>query len=90
MSIVEAMACQKPVIVTNIWALNTLIQDRENGILVEPRSVDDLAQAIQLLFRDAPFRARMGKAGRMTAEERFSLDRMVEELEDVYEEVLRN
>ena len=89
LSIVEAMACQKPVIVTNIWALNTLIENRVNGILVEPRSVEDLAQAILLLLKDTGFRESIGRAGQKTAETRFSLDRMVEEIEDIYEEVLR-
>jgi glycosyltransferase involved in cell wall biosynthesis len=89
LSIVEAMACQKPVIVTNIWALNTLIQNKVNGILVEPRNVEDLAGAIWLLHENRSFREGIGQAGRVTAEQRFSLDRMVDELEDVYEEALK-
>ena len=88
LSIVEAMVCQKPVIVTNIWALNTLIQDRVNGVLVEPRSVKDLADAIRRFLEDPEFRERIGKAGQAIAWERFSLDRMAHELEKVYEEVL--
>lgn len=87
-SIVEAMACKKPVIVTNIWALNTLIQNHENGILVEPRDAQELAQALQLILKDQAFRNRIGKAGYETAERRFSLDRMVLELENVYREAL--
>ena len=89
LSIVEAMACQKPVIVTNIWALNTLIQDQVNGILVEPRSAGDLARAIRLVLKDEALRERIGRAGQETARNSFSLDRMVLELEAVYEEVLR-
>lgn len=89
LSIAEAMACYKPVIVTNIWALNTLIQNRVNGILVEPRDVDDLAAAIRLLVNDTILREGIGKAGRRTAESRFSLDRVIKELESVYEEVLK-
>lgn len=90
LSIVEAMACQKPVIVTNIWALNTLIQDRVNGILVEPRNADDLAAAIRLVLKDSSLREAIGRAGLETAKRSFSLDRMVQEMEAVYEEVLRN
>lgn len=88
LSIVEAMACQKPVIVTNIWALNTLILNRVNGILVEPRDVGDLSSAIRLLLKDDSLREGIGISGKRTAEFRFSLDRMVEELEKVYEKVL--
>ncbi|MCM8776053.1 MAG: glycosyltransferase, partial [Candidatus Omnitrophica bacterium] len=46
LSIIEAMACRKPVIVTNIWALNSLVQNYETGILVEPRNVKELAREI--------------------------------------------
>ena len=86
-SIVEAMACKKPVVVTNIWALNTIIQDRVNGILVEPRDAKHLAEVIRLLIKNEKFREAIGKAGQKTAEERFSVDRMALEIENVYEEV---
>ena len=88
LSIAEAMTCEKPVIVTNIWALNTLIQDRVNGVLVEPKNVEHLAEAIHYMLSHPEFRKKIGKAGRRTAEERFSLERMVRELESVYEEAL--
>ena len=89
LSIAEAMTCGKPVIVTNIWALNTLIQDQVNGLLVEPRNVSDLGGSIRFMLKDSEFRERIGIAGQRTAKERFSLHRMVLELESVYEEVLR-
>lgn len=89
LSIVEAMICQKPIIVTNIWALNTLIQNGVNGILVEPRDVEGLADAIRRVLNDANFRERISKAGQETAYERFALGRMVGELEAVYQEVLQ-
>lgn len=88
LSIVEAMACQKPVIVTNIWALNTLIQDRVNGIMVEPRDTEHLARAIRQFITDPALSKRIGMAGQETAHVRFSIGRMVQELEKVYEEVL--
>ena len=88
LSIVEAMTCKKPVIVTNIWALNTLIEDRVNGILVEPRDPIHLANAIRTLVKDPILSAKIGAAGQETARKRFSLNRMALELEAVYEEVL--
>ena len=89
LSIIEAMICQKPIIVTNIWALNTLIQNGVNGILVEPCDVEGLAEAIRRFLNDANFWERISKAGQETAQQRFALDRMVEELMAVYQEVLR-
>lgn len=89
LSIVEAMICQKPIIVTNIWALNTMIQNGVNGILVEPRDVESLAGAIRLILNDPDLRERISKSGQETAQQRFSLGRMAEELEAVYQEVLQ-
>ena len=89
LSVAEAMACGKPIIATNIWALNALIENRVNGILVEPRSVSALAEAILFIYKNKTFRESIAEAGRKTAAERFSMDRMVRELETVYEEVLQ-
>lgn len=88
LSIVEAMSCRKPVVVTDIWALNAVVQNGVNGVLVKPRDVEDLAGAIQKVLRDDGFREKISQAGQETAWECFSLDRMVRELESVYEEVV--
>ncbi len=88
LSIVEAMACQKPVIVTNIWALNTLIQNQVNGVLVEPRNIGDLSKAIRFFAQHPEFCLKIGMAGQETTRKRFSINRMVQELEEVYGEVL--
>lgn len=89
LSIVEAMACEVPVIVTNIWALNALIQDGVDGILVEPKSVGGLAEGIRKFYRNPALQQFIGKNGRRTADSRFSLERMVNELEKVYERAKR-
>lgn len=88
LSIIEAMACRKPVIVTNIWALNELIQDRVNGILVEPAKVGQLADAIRLLLRDQNLRERLALSGRKLVEDLFSMDRMTLQIKGIYEELL--
>ncbi|HTL48503.1 MAG TPA: glycosyltransferase [Verrucomicrobiae bacterium] len=88
LSIVEAMACAKPVIVTNIWALNSLIEDRKTGILVEPKRVDVLAGAIEMLFHDNDLRKAIGEAARRIVIENFNIPRMAREISDVYNEVL--
>ena len=90
LSIVEAMACKKPIIATNIWALNAIVQSGVNGILVNPKDVQDLAQAIRRILKDKDFRERIGEGGQRTVEERFTLERMVHELEALYLEVFQN
>lgn len=89
LSIAEAMACQKPIIATNIWALNTLIQNGINGLLIEPRNVDALVDAVRLVLTNREVSETMARAGQKTAQEKFSLDRMVNEITSVYEEIVR-
>lgn len=88
LSIIEAIACKKPVIVTNIWALNTLVENGKTGILVEPKRVDQLATAIELLVRDPQLRFDIGLHGREMVEKNFTIDRMAREVAEVYKELL--
>jgi len=87
LSIVEAMACEKPVIVTNIWALNALIQNRVTGILIQPKSVPSLVESIRNLLNNVKLRSDLGTQGRQMAEKLFSMPRMAKEIFDLYEEV---
>jgi glycosyltransferase involved in cell wall biosynthesis len=88
LSIVEAMACCKPVIVTNIWSLNSLVQNNVTGILIEPKQVEPLADSIAALLRDEGLRMRIGRAGREMTERFFSIPRMASEICQVYKELL--
>ncbi len=58
----EAMACGLPIIATNIASIPDLIQDGVDGILVEPRDVDGLTNALLKLVNDPALRLRIGKA----------------------------
>lgn len=87
LSIVEAMACYKPVIVTNIWSLNSLVQNDVTGILIEPKQVEPLVEGIARLILDPAARNRIGKAARDMTERFFSIPRMADEIYHVYEEL---
>lgn len=88
LSIVEAMACKKPVVVTNVWALNALITDKENGLLVEAKQPEALADAITQLLRDPVLCDRVSQNARKMVEAKFSISRMAEEIAQVYRDVL--
>jgi glycosyltransferase involved in cell wall biosynthesis len=60
--------------------------DGENGLLVAPGDVGALAEALRRLLADAELRSRLGAAARLTYERRFSADRFVAALADVYGE----
>lgn len=88
LSLIEAMACRKPVVVTNVWSLNTLIQDRETGLIVEPKQAEALANGLAELIADKTLREKVGQAGYAMVWKEFSIDRMAAEMNGLYKEVV--
>jgi glycosyltransferase involved in cell wall biosynthesis len=77
LSLLEAMACGVPVVATAVGSIPEIIEDRRDGLLVEPGNVGALAEAILTLIDDPGMRERMGGAAAAKASERFSEERMV-------------
>jgi glycosyltransferase involved in cell wall biosynthesis len=88
-SLLDAMACGKPVVATTAGGIPEVVRHHETGFLVPPRDPAAMARAIVMLLRDAALRLRMGEAGRTFVCERFSAERMVRDTLRVYESVLR-
>lgn len=70
--VLESMACGTPVIATRVGGLPTFLQDGQNGLIVAPRALDELTEAIIQLIANTALRNRLGHASRQTVEERFS------------------
>ena len=84
-TIVEAMACEKAVIVANAGGAAELFTHKKDAIGVPPGDPVALADAIRGLIDDpSSQRVAMGKAGRRTVLERFNLDRLGAELLLIY------
>ncbi|HEX6463187.1 MAG TPA: glycosyltransferase [Vicinamibacterales bacterium] len=86
-SLLDAMACGKPVVATTAGGMPEVVVDGTTGLLVPPRDHEALAGAIVSLLRDEALRRRMGLAGEARVREQFSADRMVRETLNVYERV---
>jgi len=87
-TLIEAMACEKPVIATNIGGAPEIVVDGVTGILVPPRNPEALADAIGYIL-DHPKEAKMmGKEGRKRVEWMFDLKRHVRQVEGIYEALL--
>ncbi|HXV28365.1 MAG TPA: glycosyltransferase family 4 protein [bacterium] len=86
LSILEAMACRKPVIVTRSWALAKFLESESAGILVDPAQVGEIVQAASRYFRDKGLRERAGDEGRRLVERQFGMDQMAQNVAALYEE----
>ncbi len=85
----EAMACGKPVISTDLpTGVPWVNQHGKTGFVVTPGRCDELAHAINLLLSDRERREEMGAAGRLRVEQHFTSTRMAEAMLEVYEEML--
>ncbi len=86
-SLLDAMACARPIVATRAGGIPEIIEDGVQGLLVAPRDHAAMARAIVSLLRDEPGRRRMGDAGYARVSARFSVERMVEETAAVYARV---
>ena len=87
LALLEAMAMQRPVVTTAVGGIPEVIMDGTEGFLLEEDDRKGLTTATHRLLTDGSLRTRLGTAARRTVVERFSVERMTAELEELYEEV---
>jgi glycosyltransferase involved in cell wall biosynthesis len=85
--VLEAMACGRPVVATDIAGIPEAVAHEQSGFLVRPGERRDLAARLTALLRDRVRSDAMGRAGRALAEARFSRDRVAGRLRAVWEKV---
>jgi L-malate glycosyltransferase len=88
-SLLDAMACGRPIVATTAGGMPEVVQDGKTGILVPPRDDRALADGIIRLLKDPALRERMGTAGLALAEARFSAERMIADTLSVYQGVVQ-
>lgn len=88
LSILEAMSAGKPVIATHIGGTDEAVIAGETGLLVPPANSAALATAIRSVLTDRPLAQRLAAAGRARVEQEFSATKMVQQVIDVYDELL--
>jgi glycosyltransferase involved in cell wall biosynthesis len=87
MSMLEAMAAARAVVVTRVGGIPETIVDHDNGLLVPPRDVGALAQALAEVLGDDALRSRLARRARETVEQRYSTDVVGEQLASIYREL---
>jgi len=73
-SLLEAAACARPIVATDVPGCREIVRDGENGFLTPLHDVAALADALERLVRDPDLRARMGAASRRLVESDLSAD----------------
>jgi glycosyltransferase involved in cell wall biosynthesis len=71
--LMEAMACEVPVVSSRLSGIPELVEDGVSGLLVEPRDVDALVEALARLAADPALRVTLGREGRRKVEREFDL-----------------
>jgi len=87
-SVIEALAAERPAVATRVGGTPDVIRDGVDGFLVDSADPDELAERLAELARDPSRRAAMGAAGRARVLERYAVDRLVDDVDALYRELL--
>ena len=88
LSLLEALARARPVIASRVGGIPEVIEDGETGLLVPPDEPLALADALQSFHQRPDLAQRLGIAGAELVASRFTWERMVEDFEAIYDDVL--
>jgi glycosyltransferase involved in cell wall biosynthesis len=89
-SLLEAMACRRPVVAANVGGVPEVVDDGITGLLYPAGNVHALAEAILALLNDGARRKAMGEAGQQRVADRFSRQSMLRETVALYEHAARS
>jgi glycosyltransferase involved in cell wall biosynthesis len=88
LSLLEAAACGRPLIATDVPGCREVARDGVNALLVQPNDPEKLAEAIEKLVDDPALRARFGEAGRALVAQEFSSARIGRDIVALYQRLL--
>ncbi|MBE3554410.1 MAG: glycosyltransferase [Thermicanus sp.] len=88
LSLMEAMAAEKPVVVTQVGGMKEMIRHEETGLFIPPKNPQAVAEAILRLKRDEPLQIRLGKKAGEEVRKRFSVEAMGQATVNLYESLI--
>lgn len=89
-TLIEALAVEKPVITTDVPGCREVVTPGVNGLLIPPRDIKALRDALALLLNNRDLRIRMGKAGRKIAINKFSKEVIDHKTIMLYQSILES
>jgi glycosyltransferase involved in cell wall biosynthesis len=87
-SVIEALGAGRPVVATRVGGVPDVVRDGVDGFLVEPGATDELADRLAELAQDPALRERMGKEGRERVLPRYAVERLVDDVDQLYRSLL--
>ena len=89
--VIEAMACERPVVATAVSGIPELIQHKKTGILIPPSNVDAIKEGLSVILSDPTLGDRMGRAGRKRLTEMgLSWENHAHNMLRIYRELIEN
>jgi len=88
-SVLEAIAFSKPVVATNTGGIEEIVVEGKNGFLVQPRDIKSLSERLTVLLRNESLRKDMGQNAKGLFDFNFSVENMVQNNQDLYENLIR-
>jgi glycosyltransferase involved in cell wall biosynthesis len=87
-TIIEALAAGRAVVATKVGGVPDVVDEGETGYLVRPGDTQALADRLEILARDPDRSAEMGRIGRERVLRRYAVERLVEDVDALYRELL--
>lgn len=87
-SVLEASACGKPVVVSNIGGLPEIVENNFTGIIVHEKNVKETTEAIEKLLMNKELRTSLGKNGRERVIRCYNIQDNVQQMIDIYKTVI--
>ena len=87
-SVIEALAAERPTVATRVGGVPDVVREGVDGYLVDVGDADTLAARLVELAGDPDKRDAMGREGRMRVLERYAVDRLVDDVDALYRELL--
>ncbi len=87
-TIIEALAAGRPVVATKVGGVSDVVDEGETGFLVRAGDTHALAERLEILARDPSRREAMGSLGRTRVLERYAVERLVDDVDALYRELL--
>jgi glycosyltransferase involved in cell wall biosynthesis len=88
-AVLEAMACGKACVATNVPGSRDLIQDQKSGLLASPEDHESLFLALKALIADPDLRIRLGQAAHQFIHDQYTIEQEVEKYETIYRKILK-